>query len=328
MQPHQDSACPGLPDAGWRAGLPLNGPGPYAVQDGRVLTDGLEVVVTAHCNLRCRACAYLSPAMPATVIPPGQISQDLTTLAGFFHASEARVLGGEPLLHPELTDVLSAIRESGISDTIRVITNGLLLERMPALFWTLIDEVSISVYPDREPGNDTLTAAQRQADEHGVRLRLKHFRYFRESYSESGTRDDALIGRIYRTCQMANVWRCNTVMNGHLYRCPQSAFLPSLVPPAHDRSPSPEGLPIHDSPGFAGRLLEFLEHDEPLDACAHCLGSVGRMFGHVQVPRPQWRGPQQHGTEELVDWKHLDLLELNPGILVRDTSYLPAQAVD
>jgi membrane dipeptidase len=31
--------------------------------DGRILTDGLEVIIAAHCNLRCRACAYLSPVM-------------------------------------------------------------------------------------------------------------------------------------------------------------------------------------------------------------------------------------------------------------------------
>ena len=29
-------------------------------------------------------------------------------------------------------------------------------------------------------------------------------------------------------------------------------------------------------------------------------------------------------TEELVDWEHLDMLERNPGMLVRDTSFLPA----
>jgi hypothetical protein len=29
-------------------------------------------------------------------------------------------------------------------------------------------------------------------------------------------------------------------------------------------------------------------------------------------------------TEELVDWEHLDTLERNPEMLVRDTSFLPA----
>lgn len=307
---------------GWRTSLPRSGPGPYAVADGRVLTDGLEVVITAHCNLRCRACAYLSPVMPVTAITPAQIQRDLTALARFYHASEARVLGGEPLLHPELVPVLQAIRESGISDTVRVITNGLLLKRVPAGFWDLVDEVSVSVYPGREPGDDVIAAAARAAAEHGVRLRRKYFHYFRESYTELGTRDPALIGRIYRTCQMANVWRCNTVLNGRLYRCPQSAFLPSGLP----QKGADDGLLLADAADFGQRLLAFLESPDPLGACAHCLGSVGRLFDHSQIRKSAWRAGQQHHTEELLDWEHLGKLERNPGLLVRDTSFLPAPA--
>lgn len=311
---------PGERAGEWRAGLPRSGPGPYAVADGRVLTDGLEVIVAAHCNLRCRACAYLSPVMPAATVAPAQIQRDLTLLARSYHALEARVLGGEPLLHPELVAVLQAIRVSGVSDTIRVITNGLLLARMPADFWNLADEISVSMYPGRQLDEDAIATAARTAEKHGVRLRLKYFHYFRESYTELGTGDSRLVERIYRTCQMANVWRCNTVLNGHLYRCPQSAFIPSII----HRPGSGDGLPITDSPAFTRRLLDFLESPEPLDACANCLGSVGRLFRHTQTPRAAWRTQQQHHTEELVDWEHLRTLEREPGTLVCDTSFLPA----
>ena len=315
-----ESSRPSERAGDWRAGLPRSGPGPYAVAGGRILTDGLEVVIAAHCNLRCRACAYLSPVMPAATVPPAQIQRDLTVLARHYHASEARVLGGEPLLHPDLVAVLQAIRASDICDTIRVITNGLLLARMPGDFWHLADEISVSMYPGRQPDEAAVTAVARMAEKHGVRLRLKYFHYFRESYTEFGTGDSRLVERIYRTCQMANVWRCNTVLNGYLYRCPQSAFIPSIT-----HSPGPgDRLPITDFPAFTKRLLEFLESSEPLHACTNCLGSVGRLFRHVQTPRAAWRTQQQHHTEELVDWEHLETLEREPETLVRDTSFLPA----
>lgn len=319
MGNHSEGAWPGQAGS-WRASLPRTGPGPYAVADGRVLSDGLEVVITTHCNLRCRACAYLSPVMPVTAIAPEQIQRDLAVLARSYHACEVRVLGGEPLLHPELVPILQVIRASGISDTVRVITNGVLLTRAPASFWELADEVSVSVYPGREPGTDVLAAVARTADEYGVRLRLKYFHYFRESYSEPGARDPELTERIFRTCQMANVWRCNTVLGGRLYRCPQSAFLPSVIPkPGAD-----DGLALTDDPGFGQRLLAFLESSDPLGACTNCLGSVGRLFGHSQMRRSAWRTRQQQHTEELLDWEHLRELERNPGLLVRDTSFLPA----
>lgn len=327
MSTSAEKSGPGERPGNWRAGLPRTGPGPYALADGRILTDGLEVVTAMHCNLRCRACAYLSPVMPAATVPPAEIQRDLSALARYFHASEVRVLGGEPLLHPELIPVLQVIRASGVSDTVRVITNGLLLPRIPAAFWSLIDEVSVSMYPGRQLDRDAAAAAARTAEKHGVRLRMKYFHYFRESYSELGTGDTRLVERIYRTCQMANVWRCSTVLNGYLYRCPQSAFLPSILdPPRQDGGPPPDGLAIIDSPGFAGRLLAFLESAEPLLACANCLGSVGRVFAHHQTPRPEWRTRQQYQTEELADWEHLDALERHPGTLVRDTSFLPAPA--
>jgi organic radical activating enzyme len=288
-----------------------------------VLTDGLEVVVAHHCNLRCRACAYLSPIRPKVLADPTLLGRDLAVLAAAYHASETRVLGGEPLLHPEITSILAAIRNSGLCDTIRVITNGLLLPRTPEGFWESIDEVSVSVYPGRALSPEVAEAVRHTAAEHGVALKFKQFRYFRESYSEIGTGDDYLVERIYRTCQMANVWRCHTMWQGRLYRCPQSLFLPAALTQAPLEM---EGIEIGSDDGFRGRLLAFLESSDPLPSCKNCLGSVGRLFVNQQVPRNGWREQQRLPTEDLLDWPHLQLLEKNPGMLVKDASYITESA--
>jgi hypothetical protein len=308
----------------WRAELPRRGPGPYAVVGGRVLTDGVEVVVSHHCNLRCRACAYLAPVQRVALADPEQLRRDLAILSHAYHASEARVLGGEPLLHPEITAVLSAIRESLVCDTIRVITNGLRLAQAPRGFWDAVDEVSVSGYPGRELCPDIADAVRRTAQEHGVALKFKRFNYFRESYSEIGTSDGGLVERIYRTCQMANTWRCHTVWRGRLYRCPQSLFLPLAV---EALAGAGEGIEISDDPEFLDHLLAFLEDARPLVSCRHCLGSVGRLFANQQVPRSGWREPQRAPTDALVDWHHLDTLESNPGMLVKDASYITGTAI-
>lgn len=285
-----------------------------------MLSDGLEVVVTHHCNLRCRACAYLSPVQHPDQADPRSLRRCLTALAGCFHASEARILGGEPLLHPRLADVLAAVRESGICDSIRLITNGVRLNRAPAQIWDALDEISVSVYPGCELDGTTIDSVRRTADAHGVRLKFKTFKLFRESYSETGTGDEDLVERVYRTCQMAHSWRCLTVWRDHLYRCPQSLFLPSAL---ESLDLADEGIPISTDPEFASRLLEFLEDPHPLAACRHCLGSVGALLPNTQVRRRvDWRMTQTPTTEELIDRKHLKHLEANPETVVRDTSYL------
>lgn len=301
----------------------MHGPGPYAVVDGRVRSDGVEVVVCHHCNLRCRSCAYLAPTLPAVFADPDQLHRDLSQLARTYHATEARVLGGEPLLHPDLPAVVEAVRGSGICDTIRLITNGVRLQQAASRLWHVIDEVSISAYPGHEPSAEMIHDLERTAARHDVQLKVKRFTYFRESYSEVGTNDAELVERIFRSCQMANVWRCTTVWQGGVYRCPQSLFLPTSVA---GLAGVQEGIAISDDPSFLSRLLAFLEAPDPLPSCRNCLGSVGRLFVNQQVRRSTWRDPQSVPTEELVDRAHLLDLEANPDKLVRDTSYIPAQA--
>lgn len=283
----------------------------------------MEVVVCHHCNLRCRGCAYLAPTRPTVFVDPDQLYRELAMLARSYHASEVRVLGGEPLLHPDLPAVAVAIRRSGICGTIRVITNGIRLPHAPPQLWEAIDEASVSVYPGCQLAPDTAGRLERTAASYGVALKFKPFTYFRESYSEIGTDDAQLAKRIFRTCQMANVWRCTTVWQGRIYRCPQSLFLPAAV---SELAGTREGIAISDDAGFLDRLLAFLESPEPLASCRSCLGSVGKLFENQQVPRSNWRQPQQTSTENLVDWPHLRDLEANPDKLVRDTSYLHAPA--
>ena len=305
-----------------RADLPRKGPGPYAVHAGRLLTDGVEVIVTQHCNLRCRACAYLSPIQSPKAVDPADIEQDLSVLARYYHASEARVLGGEPLLHPELAKILAIIRSSGISDRIRVITNGARLHRMNDAFWSAVDRVSVSVYPGSEPAEENIREIREKAAAHDVAVNFKHFTRFREAYSETGTKDRVLLQQIFQTCQMAHVWRCHTVLEGYLYRCPQSAFLPRVIDELR-LSQNTDGIRLTDSPTFLRDLLDFLESDHPPASCSHCLGSVGRLIPNQQIPRSSWRQPQQTHTEELLDRKHLAMLLANPGLFVPDASYLP-----
>ena len=275
----------------------------YQVIDGRIQAEACEINVVHHCNLSCRSCSHLSPVSPRLAVDPDAVHRDLAALAPHYRPKHVRLVGGEPLLHPALADVVAAVRRSGISDRIRMITNGVLLARMTPAVWDGIDELHVSLYPGHlvdEAGRRRWNA---RAAEHGVEMYWKRFDSFRESYSEAGTSDAALVRRIYESCQIAHVWHCHNVVDGHFYKCPQSYFVPELLGRGGD------GLPISGRPTLGRDLLAFLEDPEPLRSCANCLGSVGRRLQHEQVPRRAFRGAQSAPTKDLLDGEFLERLE-------------------
>ncbi|MER7014997.1 radical SAM protein [Saccharopolyspora sp. NPDC000359] len=283
----------------------------YDVIGGKVVTpEGIELNVTYHCNLGCASCSHLSPLFRRTNADPAAAAADLALLSRSFQAQFVKVLGGEPLLHPELLTILAAVRESGIAPKILLCTNGILLPRMSEEFWAAVDEVEVSVYPGRELSPDDARLVRQRAERSGTELRVEHYSYFRYSYSEVGTDDPELVSEIYSTCQIAHVWRCHTVFEGYFFKCPQSVFLPRAIGSPAD--PWADGLEIEQGPGFVDRLLAYLRSSEPLAACRNCLGSAGLRTQHRQLKRKEFREPQNRSTEDLVDREFLALLGRRP----------------
>jgi organic radical activating enzyme len=272
----------------------------YRIEQGKIQNTFCEVQVSEHCNLACRSCSHLSPIMPRRFVEPDTVLRDFATLASCYHVEMVKLLGGEPLLHPALLEVAAAVRTTGISDRVCVVTNGVLLPRMREEFWGAIDEIWISHYPGFQLTSDQQQTLRQLAKEHKVRLRWESCPTFRESYAALGTTDEALVKRIFSTCQVAHNWRCHTVVDGYFFKCPQSYYLPKrLSAPGADSWA--DGIKISSQPSFRQQLLAYLESSEPLLSCQRCLGTVGRRFRHEQIARRAWTEPQEHTTEELLD---------------------------
>ncbi len=234
-----------------------------------------------------------------------------------------RLLGGEPLLHPDFAAVIDAVRRAGVGDTIAVVTNGLLLPRMAPELWSRIDSVEVSMYP----GRSLTVAAQEQcadnARRHGVQIRFRACAEFQESYSETGTDDVELVDRIYTTCNVAHRWRCHNVIDGWFYRCPQSHYIPKILDDDPDARTA-DGIEIDDSPAFGPRLLAYLQSAEPPRSCANCLGTAGRYEPHEQIRRAEFRDRQVAPTEDLV---HPRLVGIGRVSLARIESLAPRRVV-
>src|SRR4029077_4624851 len=195
----------------------------YKVIDNKVhAPKGCELNVVHHCNLSCRACSHLSPVLKKHAVNAEDVFRDFSALANHYAPHFVKLLGGEPLLHPGLLDVIDAVRSSGISSRIHVCPNGLLLSRMPTQFWEKVDLVEISVYPGVHLDYEQLKQACQHARDWNAEFAMLNHNFFREAYTEEGTEDQALVQRIYRTCKVAHIWGCNTVYDGYFFKCPQS----------------------------------------------------------------------------------------------------------
>jgi hypothetical protein len=219
------------------------------------------------------------------------------------HVRDFRVSGGETLIHPALPDILRVARDSGIADQVTLLTNGLLLDRMPEALWRGVDRIQISLYPASE-GRVDLKSAQQRAREANTELWV-HRPLFREPAADLPAKDGALVRKIFATCLFRRA--CRTVRDGRLYPCPQSAWAHERYPQAGAADPvnAADGLLLEDRPDMAERIRAHLARQEPLGSCARCLGIVGRCIGHSQLPIEQARRAEPRCVEDLLDEEEL-----------------------
>ena len=119
------------------------------------LAPALDVHVTDHCNLRCKGCVHFAPLAQKRFLDLGEFEADLRTLStipgieSYFRG--LYLMGGEPLLHPRITDVMTLTRRMLPRVRIVLATNGVLLRRMGDEFWNALVsggvELHVSPYP-------------------------------------------------------------------------------------------------------------------------------------------------------------------------------------
>lgn len=279
----------------------------FRVVDGLVLTDSLEVDIVDHCNLACRACSHLSPIAPKSIVDAEALGSDLSTLAKVLHAKRLKVLGGEPLLHPKLTEVLSAVRGSGVSDTVALVTNGHLLDRLTAEHLDLLDEVVVSDYSSARVPKEVLERARERVARSQSSFVVNQFNQFREMFSAKPAESPALVQRIFQTCEIVHVYSCFSVRDGVFYKCPQARSVHKFL----HRRPSVDGIAIADDDGFSSRMIAYLGANRPLAACRNCVGTAGTSIEHAQVARAHWREQFEREYEALIDWGWLEGAERN-----------------
>ena len=189
-----------------------------------------EVQVAEHCNLNCVGCTHFSSIAEEGFIDLGVYERDIKRMAELFGSDYpfvVRLMGGEPLLHPELEELFVITRRVLPKAEIWVVTNGILLPSRPVKFWQSCKDNNIKIYISKYPVNINYTAIDAKVSEYG--LALVDFREektvdFHHNVLDLEGKCDA--EHSFKNCSLAN--SCHNLCKGKLYTCSVAAHIHHL----------------------------------------------------------------------------------------------------
>jgi hypothetical protein len=187
-----------------------------------------DIHLTDHCNLQCKSCLHFSPLAPPVFQDTAILERDLRRLAELTggRVADICVLGGEPLLHPDITGCLAAARKYFPADRIYIVTNGLLLLKQNDEFWQSCAENTIGIEVSLYPIHLDLEKIKETAERYGIKtgfrgnLSTQRRTWLRQTLDLEGKQN---IEKSHKLCELANF--CIQLIDGKLYQCETAAFV-------------------------------------------------------------------------------------------------------
>lgn len=111
------------------------------------MIDYLEHHIVNHCNLKCAGCSHFSSIADEWYEEVGDFCADFTELAQKTNKQirTIRLMGGEPLLHPQVELFLIQTRELFPDSDIQLVTNGLLINKLKDKLVPICNENKIRI---------------------------------------------------------------------------------------------------------------------------------------------------------------------------------------
>ncbi len=110
----------------------------------------LDLMVAYSCNLSCIGCISLSDRRREGIASYSDIQSWLLDWQYKITPEVVTIFGGEPCLHPKLVDICSSVRQTWPNTTIRLITNGYLLDNFDPGSWFTLGKFEMQVSIHRQ----------------------------------------------------------------------------------------------------------------------------------------------------------------------------------
>jgi MoaA/NifB/PqqE/SkfB family radical SAM enzyme len=232
----------------------------------------VEINIVEHCNLNCKCCGHYSCIAEEEFLSPAAFEKDIARLAlltnNLYHL---KLLGGEPLLHPNLLDFFDIARKHFPDSLIEFATNGILLLKQPETFWNSCKKNNIEIVVTKYPIKLDFTAMEELSRSKGV-----VYRYFfpdmepvktmfKVPLLRNATGD---VKKNFVRCIFSN-GGCTTLRDGKIYQCCTTAHLKHFTKRFGEILPITERdfIDIYKVKSIK-EIQKFLSR--PVPFCAHC----------------------------------------------------------
>ena len=179
-----------------------------------------ELNIVDHCNISCLGCSHFSPIAEERVSSLESVRADLQRMSKLTsqNVDEIHILGGEPLLHPNLNEIFVTARESFPKSVLSVITNGALLLKQDLNFWDTCKLNEITIEVTKYPINIDYDKIVKTVEEKGIKFKFHSYTgkaqktLYKMPLDLSGSQENS-----FRNCTLANRWIA--LMDGKMYTC-------------------------------------------------------------------------------------------------------------
>lgn len=179
----------------------------------------IEIHLVDHCNLNCVYCNGFNPVAKPNFLDLEQYRKDLEKLSILTNAGEKIdrliLLGGEPLLNPEITKYLEIAGKNITNCPILLFTNGILLPYMNKEFWKSCCNNNVIIMLTLYPVKIDFNKINALSMGYCVKISLFAIRNHLFTFKLDIKGKQSPVDNI-KKCLWA---KCTELRNGKIYRC-------------------------------------------------------------------------------------------------------------
>ena len=243
----------------------------------------LEFRVADHCNLNCKSCGEFSGLVKKPHFPDlKRFTQDFEQLRKFIDdVGVIRILGGEPLLNPEINEYVKLTRRLYPQAQIKIVTNALLLPKMPIKFFDTLRECHASIFISfYKPLEKNLPMIQKLLADNRVPYEVNSATPMKKFWVNTTLKAHDDMRKMFLSCEVSH---CLGLWEGKLSVCYKPSAINIFNKYFKQNLPTDSGLINLYAANLTTEKIKRQLH-EPFELCRYCTPFAWREWGKISYP--------------------------------------------